>query len=112
MATVLFGVFAILFAALASLFENLIEAVNILGSLFYGTILGVFLVAFFVKWVQGRAVFVAAIIAQACIVLIFFLNRSGAIEIAYLWYNLIAPALVVFISIILQPVLKQKTPTA
>lgn len=110
-ATVIFGVFAIIFAALASLFENLIEAVNILGSLFYGTILGVFLVAFFFKWIQGRAVFIGAIVAQICIVVIYFLNREGIIEIAYLWYNLIAPALVVLVAMLLQPFLKQKTPT-
>lgn len=110
-ATVIFGVFAIIFAALASLFENLIEAVNILGSLFYGTVLGVFLVAFFLKWVQGRAVFIAAIVAQTCIVVIFFLNKYEVIEIAYLWYNLIAPATVVIVAILLQPLLKQKTPT-
>lgn len=99
--TFLFGVFAILFAALASLFENLIEAVNILGSLFYGTILGVFLVAFFVKKVGGRAVFYSAVIAQLFIIALFSLNRNGIIEIGYLWYNLIAPALVLVISLLL-----------
>jgi SSS family transporter len=69
-ATVLFGVMALAFAAIFSLFDNLIQAVNILGSLFYGTILGIFLVAFVLKWVQGTAVFVAALIAQAVILLV------------------------------------------
>ena len=99
--TFLFGAFAILFAALASLFENLIEAVNILGSLFYGTILGVFLVAFFLKKIGGNAVFYSAVIAQIFIIALFTMNRNGIIEIGYLWYNLIAPSLVIVISLIL-----------
>jgi len=97
-ATVLFGLLALGFAALFSLFENLIQAVNILGSLFYGTILGIFLVAFFVRFVQGTAVFVAALIAQAAILALHF----GEVEIAFLWYNLIAPAIVVVLAIALQ----------
>jgi Na+/proline symporter len=97
-ATVVFGVLALGFAALFSLFENLIQAVNILGSLFYGTILGIFLVAFFVRHVQGAAVFAAALIAQAAILVIHFTE----IEVAFLWYNLIAPAIVVVLSIGLQ----------
>ena len=100
-ATVIFGVMALCFAAIFSLFENLIQAVNILGSLFYGTILGIFLVAFFVKWVHGTAVFVAALIAQAIILYIHF----SSIEIAFLWYNLIAPAIVVVLAMLLQALL-------
>ncbi len=100
-ATVVFGILALCFAAVFSLFENLIQAVNILGSLFYGTILGIFLVAFFLKRVQGMAVFMAALIAQAAILFIHF---SG-IEIAFLWYNLIAPAILVVLAILLQIVL-------
>lgn len=97
-ATVMFGLLALGFAALFSLFENLIQAVNILGSLFYGTILGIFLVAFFVRHVQGTAVFVAALVAQAAILVLHFTD----IEVAFLWYNLIAPAIVVVLSIALQ----------
>ncbi len=97
-ATVAFGLLALGFAALFSLFENLIQAVNILGSLFYGTILGIFLVAFFVRSVQGTAVFAAALIAQAAILVIHFTD----IEIAFLWYNLIAPAIVVGLAFALQ----------
>jgi len=100
-ATVGFGVLALGFAAVFSLFENLIQAVNILGSLFYGTILGIFLVAFFVRHVQGTAVFAAALIAQAAILVIHFTD----VQIAFLWYNLIAPAIVVVLSIALQAVL-------
>ena len=100
--TLMFGLFAIAFAAMASLFDNLIEAVNILGSLFYGTILGIFLVAFFIKWVKGNAVFIAALISQAIIIALYTLNRFEVIDIGYLWYNLIAPALVVGMAMMLQ----------
>lgn len=106
--TFLFGVFAIIFAALADLFDNLIEAVNILGSLFYGTILGIFLVAFFFKTIKGKAVFVAAIISQLIIIVLYTLNRLEWIEIAYLWYNLIAPALVIGLSFIIQKLILPK----
>jgi len=97
-ATVVFGLLALGFAALFSLFENLIQAVNILGSLFYGTILGIFLVAFFLPRVQGTAVFVAGLLAQG---LILWLHFTG-VEVAFLWYNLIAPAVLVVLAIALQ----------
>ncbi|MCB0772101.1 MAG: sodium:solute symporter [Flavobacteriales bacterium] len=97
-ATVAFGLLALAFAAMFSLFENLIQAVNILGSLFYGTILGIFLVAFFLKQVQGTAVFLAALVAQGVILAIHF---SG-IQVAFLWYNLIAPAITVGLAVVLQ----------
>jgi hypothetical protein len=97
-ATVVFGAIALGFAALFSLFANLIQAVNILGSLFYGTILGIFLVAFFVRHVQGTAVFVAALLAQATILVLYFTG----VEIGFLWYNLIAPAIVIVFAIGLQ----------
>tara|TARA_R110000868_G_scaffold374230_2_gene638614 strand:- start:135 stop:1844 length:1710 start_codon:yes stop_codon:yes gene_type:complete len=100
--TLLFGLFAIAFAAMASLFDNLIEAVNILGSLFYGTILGIFLVAFFFKFIKGNAVFIAAIISQLIIIFLYTLNRLEIINIGYLWYNLIAPALVIGSAFIIQ----------
>jgi SSS family solute:Na+ symporter len=103
-ATVLFGMLALGFAAIFSLFENLIQAVNILGSLFYGTILGIFLVAFFLKRVQGTAVFIAALVAQAAILFIHFSH----IEIAFLWYNLIAPAIVVGLAALIQLVIAKE----
>lgn len=102
-ATVCFGLLALGFAALFSLFANLIQAVNILGSLFYGTILGIFLVAFFVRRVQGTAVFIAALIAQATIFVLYFTG----VEIAFLWYNLIAPAILVVLAIVLQALLPE-----
>ncbi|HSI78132.1 MAG TPA: sodium:solute symporter [Lunatimonas sp.] len=109
--TVLWGVFAILFATYATLFENLIQAVNLLGSLFYGTILGIFLVAFFMKWVRGHAVFVAALITEAVILLIHF-NNGGqlfgvTINIGYLWYNAIGSLLLMAVAAIIQLFLKR-----
>ncbi len=105
--TLLFGLAAIGFALIADLFDNLIEAVNILGSLFYGTILGIFLIAFFFKWIGGKATFYAAIIAQLIIMVLYFLNRQGSIEIAYLWYNLIAPGILIAMAMIFQKIFPQ-----
>ncbi len=107
-ATVLFGVLALAFAALFSLFENLIQAVNILGSLFYGTILGIFLVAFFIKRIQGTAVFFAALVAQAVILVLHF----GHFEVAFLWYNLIAPTITVVLAVALQMILPPAPPSS
>lgn len=95
--TACWGLLAIGFALYANLVENLIEAVNILGSLFYGGILGIFLVAFFLKSVQGTAVFVAALVTQATILIMYQI-----LDISYLWYNLIGCALVMAGSVILQ----------
>ncbi len=105
-ATVIFGILALCFAAVFSLFENLIQAVNILGSLFYGTILGIFLVAFFIKHVQGTAVFIAALVSQAVIFALHFSN----VEVAFLWYNLIAPAITIVLAILLQAILPAGKP--
>jgi len=96
-ATIAFGVLALLFAAIFPLFDNLIQAVNILGSLFYGTILGIFLVAFFLKHVGGTAVFIAALVSQAVILAVHF----SSLEVAFLWYNLIAPTIVLVIALII-----------
>jgi len=85
--TIMWGLLALLFAATAQLFENLIQMVNILGSLFYGTILGVFLTAFFLPKVRGNAVFIAALITQANIIFLFVLERGGKLPISFLWYN-------------------------
>lgn len=103
--TVLFGLLALGFAALFSLFENLIQAVNILGSLFYGTILGIFLVAFFLPRVRGTAVFVAALIAQTAILGLFV----GDVKIAFLWYNLIAPAILIVLALLVQTLLPKES---
>ncbi len=95
------GVVALIFASTASLFENLIQAVNIIGSLFYGAILGIFLVAFFMKQIKGRSVFLAALIGEALVLMIFALNAMGVIEIAYLWLNLIGCLIVMGLAFLL-----------
>ncbi|MBN9687398.1 MULTISPECIES: sodium:solute symporter [unclassified Corallococcus] len=98
--TVFWGLVAVAFATFASLLDNLIQAINILGSIFYGTVLGIFLVAFFVKRVRGHAVFGAAVISQATVIALFFLSDVG-----YLWFNVIGCALVVALSLVMQGVL-------
>ena len=95
--TLLWGVLAIAFAFMASWSENLIEMVNILGSIFYGNILGIFLVAFFIKYVKGTATFWAAIISQLLVIVLF-----ASTSIGYLWYNLIGCTGVVLISLVIQ----------
>lgn len=95
--TALWGVYAILFAFFAGELGSLIEAVNILGSLFYGTILGIFLVGFFMKRVSGTAVFVAAALSEIVICVIYF-NEL----IAYLWLPLVGSLLVVSVAFLLE----------
>jgi SSS family solute:Na+ symporter len=111
--TAIWGLGAILFATYASLFENLIQAINLLGSLFYGTILGVFMVGFFMKWVKGQAVFIAALISQGFILLIHFKNGTGILgfhwDIGFLWYNAIGCLTVMHFSLLLQPVFGSKS---
>ena len=91
------GILAILVACVANLVENLIELVNIIGSIFYGNVLGIFLLAFFVKFVKGNAVFISALITQLLIVIVFFLDW-----LPYLWLNFLGCALVMSIAIIIQ----------
>ncbi len=100
--TILWGAVALSFAAVANLFDNLIQAVNIIGSLFYGVILGIFAVAFFYKSVGGRAVFRAALIGQAFVTLTFVASWLEFIDLAYLWLNLIGCVLTIVFAILLQ----------
>jgi len=100
--TLLWGAAALTFANFASLFDNLIEFVNIIGSLFYGTILGIFLVAFFLKNVRSNPVFFAAVIAEILVLIIFGLDYYGIIKIAYLWLNLIGCMIVVLLSLMFE----------
>ena len=95
--TIAWGLVAIGVASYASLVENLIEAGNILGSIFYGSILGLFLVAFFLRSVRGSAVFFAGLLAQSLVLILFW-----TLSISYLWYNLIGCAAVVVFSLGLQ----------
>jgi SSS family solute:Na+ symporter len=98
--TACWGVAAIGFALFAHLLENLIEAVNILGSLFYGTILGIFLTAFLAKRVRGTAVFLAALVAEGTVIALY-----SATGIGYLWYNLIGCAMVLALGIVFEAIL-------
>lgn len=92
------GILAILVACLAPLFENLIELVNIIGSIFYGNVLGIFLLAFFVKYVKSNATFWSAVVTQTVIVVMYFTLE----DFPYLWLNLVGCGLVMALGIILQ----------
>jgi len=95
--TIFWGLVAIGFAFYASLFENLIQFINIIGSLFYGSVLGIFLVAFFVKWIRGTAVFIAACIAQLTVLLLYVYS-----DIGFLWYNVIGAMMVIILGAIIE----------
>ena len=95
--TAAWGGVAISFALFANLVENLIQAINILGSIFYGSILGIFLVAFFLKFVRGTAVFAAAIASQAIVLILFYSTTIG-----YLWYNVLGCVLVLTLAALLE----------
>ncbi len=101
--TALWGIFAVAFALFAGFAENLIEAINILGSIFYGVLLGLFLVAFFLRHVGGSAVFFAAIAAQTLVIVMYF-----SLNIGYLWYNLIGCAACIVLSLALQAILPRR----
>lgn len=94
--TLFWGIFSIIVAMFATQMGSLIEAVNVLGSLFYGTILGIFLVAFYMKNINGRAVFYAAIITEVLVIIIYALNI-----VSFLWLNLIGAALVMLIVLVI-----------
>ncbi|MFZ1526064.1 MAG: sodium:solute symporter [Saprospiraceae bacterium] len=98
--TVIWGGIAIGFACFGTLFENLIQFVNIIGSVFYGTILGIFMVAFYFRTIKANAVFYAALIAEAIVLLIFWSDIIG-----YLWLNVIGCVLVISIGWLFQNIL-------
>jgi len=106
--TLAWGILAILIASVANLFDNLIQLVNIIGSIFYGNVLGIFLLAFFIKFVKSNAVFMAAILTQFTIFSIYYfaiyVPKSQGKEdvLSYLWLNLIGCVLVMAISILIQ----------
>ena len=97
--TVFWGIVAIGFACISSLFENLIQLVNIIGSIFYGTVLGIFLIGFYINYVKGKAVFIAACISQLTIFYIFYLD-----VVSYLWLNFIGAVLTIILGFILQKI--------
>lgn len=102
-ATVIWGAYAITFALFANRLGSLIEAVNILGSLVYGTILGIFLIAFYLKKVKGTETFIAAIIAELVVLYCYLFTA-----IPFLWYNAIGCLLLVIIALLLSPVFNRK----
>lgn len=110
--TLMWGVIAILFACIGTLFENLIQLVNIIGSIFYGTVLGIFLVGFYLKKVQSQAVFYSAVISQITIFIIYYfaiyIYPSDEEKLGYLWLNFIGALLTIVLSILIQMLCKKK----
>jgi hypothetical protein len=105
--TVFWGLVAISVALFANLMENLIQATNILGSIFYGVVLALFLVAFFIRRIGGTAVFWGAIGAQLLVIALYF-----TLSISYLWYNIIGCAACVLMALALQPLVGRAGPDA
>ncbi|MDO6473662.1 sodium:solute symporter [Maribacter sp. 1_MG-2023] len=117
--TLIWGIIAILIACVANLFDNLIQLVNIIGSIFYGNVLGIFLIAFFLKFIKGNAVFFAALVTQIIICIIYYylihIYPSGQEKLGYLWLNFFGAALVIIISFIFEAfdrMLKKPLPTS
>lgn len=101
--TLAWGLVAILFASVGNLFENLIQLVNIIGSVFYGTILGIFLVAIFIKHIKGKAVFWAAVLSELLILILFFLD-----VVSFLWLNVIGALLTLGFGLLFQSFFNEK----
>ncbi|KGO94876.1 sodium:solute symporter [Flavobacterium subsaxonicum] len=95
--TLFWGIIAILFACIGTMFENLIQLVNIIGSIFYGTVLGIFLVAFYIKYIRAEAIFWGALICQATVVYIWKIDI-----VSFLWLNVIGAVLTITLSAIIQ----------
>ncbi|MFH6942380.1 sodium:solute symporter [Flavobacterium sp. FlaQc-50] len=104
--TLFWGIIAILFACVGTLFENLIQLVNIIGSIFYGTVLGIFLVGFYLRHVQAKAMFYSAIISQITIFIIYYfmihIYPSGQEKLGYLWLNFIGAILTIVLALLMQ----------
>jgi len=112
--TLLWGIFCVIVAQLAyNIGNSLIEAVNVLGSLFYGVILGIFLVAFYMKKVSGNAVFISALIIESLVITIQILNQKGIFSLGFLWLNVVGAIGVLILSwvlnIFLPPQLNKKS---
>ena len=101
--TLVWGVISIAFALIGNLFENLIQLINIIGSLFYGTILGIFLVAIFNKSIKENAIFIAAIISEIIVLIVFYSDW-----VSFLWLNVIGALMTVFNAFIIQQIIKNK----
>jgi len=105
------GIIAIGIACIANLAENLIQLVNIIGSIFYGNVLGIFLLAFFFKFVKGHAVFIAALMTQIIIFGLYFLNLYEYINLPFLWLNFVGCAIVITIACLLQLIIENDRTT-
>jgi len=107
--TFAWGIFSVIVAELATGMGSLIEAVNVLGSLFYGVILGIFLVAFYCKQIKSNAVFTAAIIGEMVVIALFFLDKYNIIGLGFLWLNVAGALLVVCLSYVLQMTIMKRS---
>lgn len=105
---VMWGLIAILFACFGTLFENLIQFVNIVGSIFYGNVLGIFLLAFFLKFVKGNAVFIAAVVTQVAVIGIYYFLVYKTEMIGYLWLNFIGCVMVIVLAVLIDQILPNK----
>lgn len=106
--TLLWGILAIGVACVANLAENLIQLVNIIGSIFYGNVLGIFLLAFFFKSIKANAVFVAALITQVLVIGLYFLDEFEIINLPFLWLNFIGCLIVIVIAFVIQSLIKNE----
>ncbi len=106
--TFAWGIMAIGVACVANLAENLIQLVNIIGSIFYGNVLGIFLLAFFFKFVKGNAVFIGALITQVIVIGLFLLNEYELINLPFLWLNFVGCVIVIAIACLLQLLIKNE----
>mgnify|MGYP006191715663 FL=1 len=104
--TLFWGIIAILFACIGTLFENLIQLVNIIGSIFYGTVLGIFLVGIYSKRIQSDAIFYSAVFSQITIFIIYYFTiyiyPSGEEKLGYLWLNFIGATLTIVLAWLLE----------
>ncbi|EIA07399.1 sodium:solute symporter family transporter [Flavobacterium frigoris] len=104
--TLFWGVVAILFASIGTLFENLIQLVNIVGSIFYGTVLGIFLVGFYIKFIKAKSIFYSALVSQMTIFIIYYyaiyVFPAGEAKLGYLWLNFIGAMLTIILSSLMQ----------
>jgi Na+/proline symporter len=104
--TLFWGIIAILFACIGTLFENLIQLVNIIGSIFYGTVLGIFLVGIYSKRIQSSAIFYSAVVSQITIFIIYYfaiyIYPSGEERLGYLWLNFIGATLTIVLAWLLE----------
>ncbi|NCI46902.1 sodium:solute symporter [Sediminibacterium soli] len=106
--TLAWGIFCVITAEFATGMGSLIEAVNVLGSLFYGVILGIFLVAFYLKRIGGTAVFISAILGELIVIAFFFLDRYNIIGLGFLWLNVVGAVAVVLLALLIQPILPSR----